>query len=391
MNPFDFFALLLLLGAVILGYRSGALPQIGGLLGAAAGGVLAIVGLPLAEGPLHGLDPGTRALVVVGGLILAVGGGEALGSTAGRSVGRSLGDGVLGTLDRVAGSFVGAAQAVLIVWLAGGLLASGPVPGAAAAAQTSTAVRTLDGVLPAPTVIAADLGKLLDDSGLPDVFIGLEPLPAPPVERPDDPTARAIAELAEASTVKITAAACGNLASGSGFVVASGYVVTNAHVIAGAELTRVASGGRSHDAVPVLFDPELDIAVLYVPDLRAPALRFAPTEPERGTRAAALGFPGGGQLAVIPAAVAGRYDAQGRDIYRASRVNRRILELRAAIDRGDSGGPLVLPDGTVGGVVFAEARTDGDVGYALSGPPVAVVVQPAIGRQRLVNTGVCLD
>ena len=65
--------------------------------------------------------------------------------------------------------------------------------------------------------------------------------------------------------------------------------------------------------------------------------------------------------------MAGRYPATGRDIYGQEQVRRQILELRAEIERGDSGGPLVLKDGTVGGVVFAEARTNPDVGYALSG------------------------
>ncbi|HEY7735597.1 MAG TPA: MarP family serine protease [Candidatus Limnocylindrales bacterium] len=391
MNPFDLFAVLLLVGAVLLGYRSGALPQVGGLLGAAAGGVIVILLLPVLEGPLDDLQPGTRALVVLGGLILAVGGGEALGSAAGRTAGRRLGEGMLGTLDRVAGSFVGAAQAILIVWLAGGLLATGPVPRLAAAAQTSTAVRALDGLLPPPTAIAANLGRLLDDSGLPSVFIGLEPVPAPPVDRPDDPTARRIADRAEVSTVKVTAAACLNVSSGSGFVVADDYVVTNAHVVAGASEIRVAGREGLRDAVPVLFDPALDVAVLHVRRLDAPILRFARAEPERGERGAALGFPGGGSLAVIPAAVADGYDAQGRDIYGANRVTRRILELRAAIERGDSGGPLVLADGTIGGVVFAEARSDEDVGYALSGPPVAAAIAPSIGRTSAVDTGVCID
>jgi S1-C subfamily serine protease len=391
VNPFDLFAVLLLVGAVLLGYRSGALPQVGGLLGAAAGGVIVILLLPVLEGPLDDLQPGTRALVVLGGLILAVGGGEALGSAAGRTAGRRLGEGMLGTLDRVAGSFVGAAQAILIVWLAGGLLATGPVPRLAAAAQTSTAVRALDGLLPPPTAIAANLGRLLDDSGLPSVFIGLEPVPAPPVDRPDDPTARRIADRAEVSTVKVTAAACLNVSSGSGFVVADDYVVTNAHVVAGASEIRVAGREGLRDAVPVLFDPALDVAVLHVRRLDAPILRFARAEPERGERGAALGFPGGGSLAVIPAAVADGYDAQGRDIYGANRVTRRILELRAAIERGDSGGPLVLADGTIGGVVFAEARSDEDVGYALSGPPVAAAIAPSIGRTSAVDTGVCID
>ena len=65
---------------------------------------------------------------------------------------------------------------------------------------------------------------------------------------------------------------------------------------------------------------------------------------------------------MLAAAVAGQYPATGHDIYGDGQVRREILELRAAIERGDSGGPLVLSDGTVGGVVFAEARTNPDVG-----------------------------
>ena len=87
--------------------------------------------------------------------------------------------------------------------------------------------------------------------------------------------------------------------------------------------------------------------------------------------------------------MAGAYPAVGRDIYGEGRVKRDILELQAAIDRGDSGGPFVLTDGTVGGVVFAEARTDDDVGYALSPTAVATRIAPAIGRSDAVDTGTC--
>ena len=87
--------------------------------------------------------------------------------------------------------------------------------------------------------------------------------------------------------------------------------------------------------------------------------------------------------------VSGAYAATGRDIYSKKTVRRQILELRAAIDRGDSGGPLILQDGTVGGVVFAEARTDPDVGYALSPTEVATRVAPAIDRTEAVDTGAC--
>ncbi|MBA2313910.1 MAG: MarP family serine protease [Chloroflexi bacterium] len=390
MNLFDLGAVVLLFVAVGLGFRSGALPQIGGLAGAVAGAATAILVLPLAEDWLLDVDPVGRAIIVLAGLLLLIGLGEGVGSGAGRAVGRALGNGVLGALDRLAGGVLGAVQALLIVWLAGGLLAAGPVPRLAAQAQTSTAVRSLAAVLPPPTEIAVGLGRLLDASGLPDVFVGLEPLPAPPVDRPDDPRARAIAAVAEGSTVKVTSRTCGGISTGSGFAVANGYVVTNAHVVAGGEAVRVGLGRQLHDATVVLFDPDLDIALLRAPELAAAPLRFATDDPRRGAVAAALGFPGGGPLTTVAAAVTDSYPAQGRDIYGQSRVTRPILELRANVERGNSGGPLMLVDGTVGGVVFAEARTDEDVGYALSGTAVAARIRPGLDRTAAVETGACL-
>lgn len=392
MNPLDLVAIVLVVLAVLLGFRSGALPQVGGLLGAIGGGAIVVLSLPLLVEPLDNVPTDLRPYAVLTGLLLAVGVGESLGSTIGRMVARTLGGGVLGAADRVAGGFTGAAQALLIVWLAGGLLAIGPVPRLTEAAQTSTAIRTLNAALPPPEEIATELGSLLDASGLPEVFVGLEPLPQPPVDSPTDATARAIAELAETSTVRISAATCDFESSGSGVVVASGYVVTNAHVVAGARSrgVRVTGIAGQVDASVVLFDPELDVAVLLAPDLQAVPLRFATEDPTRGAVGAALGYPGGGSLTVVPAAVTGAYAATGRDIYDEATVTRRVLELQAQIDRGDSGGPFVLRDGTVGGLIFAEARTDPVVGYALSPTAVATRITPALGRTEPVDTGECL-
>jgi S1-C subfamily serine protease len=261
----------------------------------------------------------------------------------------------------------------------------------ASQAQTSFVVRALNGVLPAPTEIALQLGQALDDTGIPDLFVGLEPLPAPPVEKPTDPVARAIGLVAERSTVKVSARTCEFISTGSGFVVARGYVVTNAHVIAGASTVRVAANdGSALDAIPVFDDPQLDIALLWVARLQEPALRLASEDPQRGATGATLGFPHGGSLRIAPAAVASAYEAQGRDIYGERRVSRTILELRTEVDQGDSGGPFVLADGTVGGVVFAEARTDEDVGYALTPVSVGVTITPFIGRTSEVATGDCV-
>ena len=51
---------------------------------------------------------------------------------------------------------------------------------------------------------------------------------------------------------------------------------------------------------------------------------------------------------------------------------------------------LVKPDGTVGGVVFAEARTDDEVGYALTPTSVRGAIAPALGRTGGVSTGECI-
>lgn len=393
VNLLDLAAIALIVVSGLLGFRSGALPQVGGLIGAVGGGIIAVLSLPLFRDALSGVDPTLRPLVVLGGLLLAVALGESVGSAAGRAVAKALGTGVLSAADRVGGSIVGVAQALLVIWLVGSLAAVGPLPSVAEVARTSTAIRVLTAVFPPVTEVAGELGSLLDASGLPDVFVGFEPLPAPDVDRPTDPVARAIAAKAEVSTLKVSAGACGLGSVGSGFVVGQGYVVTNAHVVAGADADAIrvaSSAGRTYDATPVLFDPSLDVALLRVRQLDIPALRFATRDPARGAVAATLGYPGGGALTILPAAVAGSYQATGLDIYGRDRVRRDILELRAAIERGDSGGPMILEDGTVGGVVFAESRTNDAVGYALSPTAVSVAIAPAIGRTSPVDTGACL-
>ncbi len=390
MNLFDLVVVVLVVVAMIVGFRSGALPQMCGLVGALAGGVLAVLALPWLETPLAAIEPSARAFVVLAGILFAVGLGEAVGSAVGRGIAIRLGEGLFGALDQVLGGLVGTAQALLVIWLTGGLLAAGPSPTLSSAAQTSFFVRALSAVLPAPTEIAGGLARLLDDTGLPDLFIGLEPLPAPPVDLPDDPLVQDLAALAIPSIVKVTASTCLSVSTGTGFVVDRGYIVTNAHVIAGATTVKVLLGDVLFDAVPVLVDPDLDIALVHASRLDAPALAFAASDPERGAAGATFGFPGGRGLDVQPAAVAGAYDARGRDIYGEERVTRAVLELRAEIDQGDSGGPLILADGTVGGVVFAEARTDEEVGYALTATAVRAAIEPALGSTTEVAPGACI-
>jgi len=390
VNPLDAGAIALLLLAILLGWRSGALPQIAGLVGAALGVVAGLVTVPRLLPLLTEAPAPFRAAVVIVVLLGWVGLGEALGTRLGRSASRRLGVGLLGALDRVAGAGVGAAQAVLIIWLTGGILATGAIPQLGQFAQTSTTVRAIAVFLPSPTEIVVELGKALDESGLPDVFLGLERLPAEAIDLPDDPVAESLGRLAAASVPRVQAEACLTRSTGTGFVIAAGYVVTNAHVVAGARAITVDTPAGRWDAVAVAYDPDLDIAVLRVDGYAPPSLIFATADPARGALGATIGYPGGGDAVVEPAAVTATYDAEGLDVGGTQRVTRRIIELRAVVEPGDSGGPLLLINGTVGGVVFAESRSDENVGYALSPRAVAVAVGPAIGLTRSVDTGPCL-
>ena len=390
MNPIDAVALAVLVLAVLLGWRSGALPQIGGLAGAAFGAVAGVLLLPLATPVLESLPPTLRAVLVLASLLAFVGIGEGLGGRLGHRASAALGTGILGALDRVAGAFVGAGQAVLIVWLLGGVIVAGPFPKLAQLAQTSGAIRGVATAFPPPTEIVLELGHLLDSSGLPDVFVGLEPLPAPDIALPSDAEARAIGQAAARSILRVLADACTTRSAGTGFVVSGSHVLTNAHVVVGSSHIVVQTSQRSYDAVPVFVDLELDVAVLWVKGLDAPALRFTTTEPERGAAGATFGYPGGGNAVVAPAIVAARYDATGRDILGTRRVTRRVLELRATVDPGDSGGPLLLADGTVGGLVFAESMLDPTVGYALSPLPVFDEISGYFLATTQVATGPCI-
>ena len=390
LSLFDLFALLVLIAAVIAGTRTGALPQIGGIAGAVLGLLVTLNVAPWLVEVTISLEPLPRALVVLGVILGSVVIGEAAGSAIGRAAAGTLAHTVLTSADRVVGGVLGAAQALLIIWLAGGLMAAGPIPAFGKAASQSLTLRYLDHYLPPAADIIGEVAGILDSSGLPAVFVGLEPIPLAPVDTPSNTQAQKIAAGAIPSTGRVVSQACTAQVTGTGVIIAAHYMVTNAHVVAGATITEVNFGSKTYSATTVAFDPKLDIAVLYLPKLTGTVLSFATSDPPRGTVGASVGFPGGGPMVVTPAGVSGSYTATGRDIYGKTRVDRVILELRAAIEPGDSGGPLVLANGSIGGLVFAQSKTDATVGYALTPTSVAARVAPAIGRTKAVSTGVCI-
>jgi S1-C subfamily serine protease len=136
----------------------------------------------------------------------------------------------------------------------------------------------------------------------------------------------------------------------------------------------------------VLFDPRKDVAVLYVPDLRAPVLRFD-DDAGRGDAAVVAGYPQDGDLNLQAATVANRVPARGQDIYGVEVVTREIYSIRSTVRPGNSGGPLLTTDGRVYGVVFARSTSDAETGYVLTADEVADDAARAAGATAPVDSG----
>jgi S1-C subfamily serine protease len=391
MNPVDAIVLILLALGVVAGVRAGFFGPVGGLAGGAFGFALALLLASAFRDQLATVEQPLRAIATFAGLAAFVMLGEAAGSTAGSRLSRGIRGVGLQPLDALGGGMVGAAHVILIVWLAGGMLGAGFLPGLAAAARESVALRAVETLLPPPTVVAGRLLTLLDTTGLPPLFAGLEPAPAPPVEVPADADVRALANSAIPSTARISSTGCGSgIAVGSGFFITSTHVVTNAHVVAGATTTTVRIGGGEHAAGVVAFDPDADLALLHVPTAQAPAIQLSTAPPQRGVSGAAIGYPGGGDLTIAPAAVTASYRIGGPNIYGDGVVERSVIEMRTVIRPGNSGGPLVVAPGTVGGVVFGASRSSPDVGYAIGAEQAIASLGPFVGSTAPVGTGACL-
>ena len=380
----------MLLVAAVRGWRRGALSQVFAFGGAAIGLVLGAVFAP--DIATEFIDtPGVRlSLITFGILVVALLVGQLLGYLVGARLRVAAERSGAGAADSVFGVLVGLVSLVLSLWLAGSILAQGPTAGLARQVRGSTVLGLIDETLGPPPDVFGRVAGYLDQQGFPQVFAGLQGATAPPVAPPSGEFVELAAAAGTPSTVQVESLGCDGVSAGSGFVTQPGFVVTNAHVIAGGEVIRVRDPGGTHDAVPIHVDPELDLAVLSVPNTTATPLPWASAPVDRGVAGATLGFPGGQrELNIRPAAVRGRQEALGRDIYGRSVTSREILTLEAAVAPGDSGGPFVTAAGEVGGVVFAASTAGEGVGYALTAERVQPDIAQAIARNTPMPTGAC--
>jgi S1-C subfamily serine protease len=387
----DGILILLMLVFAISGYRQGFV--IGAL---SFGGFFSGALIGLQVGPLiaRNFTDGVVRIVVS---LIAVFALAVLGQTLAGWLGTRLRRGITSRggqrIDDLGGAVVSLVAVLLVAWLIAVPLGSSSVPWLNREVRSSALLGGIDQLMPAQAqALSGALRDTLDTNDFPDVFGGLARTQAREVEPPDPALARSeVVRQARRSVVKVlgTAPSCSRRIEGSGFVYAAERIMTNAHVVAGTRDVSVEVGDERLDGTVVVYDPERDLAVIYVPGLRAPVMDWVPTHAPTGANAIVLGFPLDGPYNAQSARVRDVSRITGPDIYESGDVTRQIYTIRALVRSGNSGGPLVAPNGDVLGVIFAAAADDKNTGFAVTGAEAAGTARLGVERIRGVKTGNC--
>jgi S1-C subfamily serine protease len=393
VNWVDVLVLVLALLAGISGARQGMVTAAASFIGVLTG---AVIGVRIAPSLIEGYQsPEVRVALGVSIVIVLIAIGEMLGVLLGRAVQRRIDAEALRQMDSFLGAVVQGIAALVVAWLVALPLSKSSVyTGLTGAVRDSSVLRIVDTIMPnVLRDLPSELTRLLDVSGFPDVLAPFSPTPITDVG-PADPVLlnSPVVRQAKASVLKVRgrARSCSRALEGSGFVVAPQRVITNAHVVAGTDQVQVEiSPNNTLDAEVVSYDPEVDVAILKVPGLRAPVLPLAPKPAISGLSGLVLGYPLDGPYTASAARVRDRIHLRGPDIYNASTVVRNVYTVRAVVRSGNSGGPLLDGSGQVLGLVFGAAVDNDETGFVLADDEIADEVITAPSRNTEVSTGSC--
>ncbi len=395
MDLLDLLIIALVIGLSFSGYRRGftwgSLAMLGLVVGSVVG---ALVAPPLTH--LLSPNPGSPAQplvatgIFIGALLLIEGLGSALGYRARVAALRTR----LAAWDSVAGTLTSVFGVLFVFWFIGFTFANSSIAVVNQQINGSAIERALLSVAPQPPAFLAKVEEFLQNDQLPNPFPKLSPnLPAEPlpssIDTPGVLRARSV-------TSRIVALGCGGPGTevaGSAWPVGGDLMLTNAHVVAGSSTQEVDVPGQSspRPARVVLFNPNVDVAILAVHGLSMRSLPIATGNPPVGAQGALIGYPNGGAEAGVAAAVRGTVNAQTWNIYYDNYVTRETVVVNADVIPGDSGGPLVNLSGQVIGVTFAMSTTTPNEGYALATSDITPQIHAAQGRTNAVADGRCVS
>ncbi|ROP53672.1 MarP family serine protease [Streptomyces sp. PanSC9] len=393
MDLLDLVLVLVVLVYAVSGYRRGLVAGCVSLAGFVGGAAVGVWMLPWVMDLVERGSAQATVLAVATVLVPAVVGHALAGRLALRLRGE-LDRGPLRVADGLGGAAANSVAVLVVAWVAASVLGAAPSQGLASALRNSAVLGAVQEAMPDTTPAwFSRATSALTEAGFPQVFNPFENESTARVARPTgDSVTPAAASAARLSTVKIEGASGAEGREGSGFVYSARHVMTNAHVVAGIDRpsVRVGGVGRSYEARVVLFDPDRDVAVLFVPGLSAPVLRFDRSA-VRGDSAVVAGYPQDGSLNLQAATVANRVRATGQNIYNDRAVTREIYSIRSTVRPGNSGGPLLTTEGRVFGVVFARSTSDAETGYVLTAAEVANDASRAALATLPVDTGELVD
>ena len=391
MSFIDAIVVVLLLGAAWSGFRRGFIATTISLIGGLGGAIVAIRLAPLAMQRVD--DSAAKVAIGICCIVVGVGIGEVAGSTVGRILSEKVTYTPGRAVDRGLGLVGHTLAVMIIIWLVAIPVASVPYPWLASAVRSSAIITGVNKVMPDSVRHLSDrMRELFDDSGFPAILDPLATTPDAQVDPPDqsilsDPQVRA----ARSSVLKIEGSApgCSRRIEGSGWVIGPGRLMTNAHVVAGTSSVVVLQGTKELTATVVLYNPQVDLAVLVVPGMTAKPLDLQTAAQDTGASAVALGYPLDGPYTATAARVREDFSLRGPDIYNATTVTRQVYSLRAVIRAGNSGGPLLDDAGQVVGVIFGASIDKPDVGFALTASQVQPTLQAGLVDSSPAETGSC--
>lgn len=389
----DLILLALIVVFAVNGFRQGFVVSALSFVGFFGG---ALIGLQVAPLIVEQMENGVgRVFVSLGavfGLALL---GQLLAAWAGNRLRRAIASSGGRRIDDIGGIAVSVIALLLVSWMIARPLADSSIPGVARAIRNSAIIGAVDAGMPTGAqAVYNGLRQTIATGDFPDVFGGMTPTDVSDVPAPDPKLAQsAVVQNAKRSVVKIlgTAPSCSRSIEGSGFIYASERIMTNAHVVAGTrgEL-RVEVNGERYEGRVVVYEPDKDLAVVYVPGLEGPIMRWTPREAKTNDGAIVLGFPLNGPYKATAARVRDVRQVRGPDIYEDKQVTREVYTLNSQVRSGNSGGPLIASDGRVLGVIFAAAVDDENVGFALTADEASDVAGAGTRRSEPVTTGNCV-
>src|SRR4051794_9015765 len=275
MNFLDWCLVVLTVAYALSGYWQGFITGAFATAGLLVGGLIGIWLAPILLG-----DAAPSLWVSLGALFVVL-----VMASLGQAVLQFVGTKIRSTLtwqpiravDAVGGAALSVVAVLVVAWMLGVAISGSRIPGISPQVRDSKVLIAVNKVMPVQaqqalrsfdSVVGSSFFPRYLEPFAPERIVNVPPADAQVVRDPDIRNARA-------SVVKVRSTnRCGSGVEGTGFLYAPHRVMTNAHVVAGVTDPEIKDGDKTMDGTVVYYNPDIDVAVINVPALDGPTIRF---------------------------------------------------------------------------------------------------------------------